>query len=370
MKILILNWRDIKNPSSGGAEILTHEMARRWVAWGHEVSQFSSKFTDSPQYEEIDGVKIIRRGHCDARYFFKSVHLMAFFYYQKVKDKIDVVIDEIHGLPFFTPWYVQKKKVGLICEVAGELWGEIFGPVFGPLGRITEKFYLHNVYKKVPLLTISHSTKKELIKEGVSAKNITILPMGVSVPKNVKEFKKEKEPTLIFVGRLTKAKGVEDVIRVLKQLVKQFPTIKLWIVGKGDGRYVNHLKELISNMGLKNRITFFGYLSDIDKFKLMSKAHILVHSSIKEGWGLTVIEAAVVGTPAIGYNVPGIREVIIDGRTGFLVEKNNLSQLTMHIVKMLSSKDTYEKLVKSSREHGRTHDWDKTARMALNVLQA
>lgn len=106
MKILILNWRDIKNPSSGGAEILTHEVANRLVKWGHQVTQFSSSFPNCLPEEKIDGVKIIRRGHPDARYLLKSVHFFAFWYYlKKFRGKFDVVIDEAHGLPFFTPLY-------------------------------------------------------------------------------------------------------------------------------------------------------------------------------------------------------------------------------------------------------------------------
>jgi len=166
MRILILNWRDINNPSSGGAEILTHEIAKRLVALGNHVVQFSSFFPGAYRKEVIDNVKIIREGNADIRTLFASVHFRAFLFYRKEKGKFDIVIDEIHGIPFFTPWYVKGKKIALICEVASDLWKEVFGSFFGLLGRIVEKFYLRLVYKNIQFITISDSTKNSCFAYG------------------------------------------------------------------------------------------------------------------------------------------------------------------------------------------------------------
>src|SRR3989344_1025890 len=111
MNILILNWRDIKNPKGGGAEILTHEMAKRWAEKGHKVTQFSALFEGGHQEETIDGVKIIRQGHSDLRFLFSSVHFLAYKFYKKNSNNFDAVIDEVHGIPFFTSLYVNKRKV-------------------------------------------------------------------------------------------------------------------------------------------------------------------------------------------------------------------------------------------------------------------
>src|SRR5579864_435561 len=121
MTILILNWRDIKNPSGGGAEILTQEMAKRWVEQGHTVIQFSSLFKNAKSKEVIDGVQFIRKGT------WWSVHIIAFFYYLFVfKKNTDVVIDEVHWFPFFAVLYAPTKTVALVCEVANKLFYRIF----------------------------------------------------------------------------------------------------------------------------------------------------------------------------------------------------------------------------------------------------
>ncbi len=113
MRILILNWRDIRNPSSGGAEILTHEIAKRFVKKGHEVILFTSRFLNSKTEEIVDGVKIVRNGHPDVRFMFQSVHFRAYQFYktESKKKPFDFVIDEVHGLPFFTPWYVKCQNI-------------------------------------------------------------------------------------------------------------------------------------------------------------------------------------------------------------------------------------------------------------------
>lgn len=374
MNILILNWRDIKNPSAGGAEILTHEIAKRWVKWGHRVTQFSSSFPGCLGEEIIDGVRIIRRGHPDTRRLFSSVHFLAFVYYKKQireRHKFDVVIDEVHGIPFFTPWYVRGRKVVLICEVAGDLWRKTFGPIFGTAGRIIEKFYLRSVYRNLPYLTISPSTQKDLIRDGVNKKNITILPMGISIPASrVKAFKKEESLTLIFVGRLTVPKGVEDAIYALREISKKNPKTKLWIVGRGDDQYLRHLKRLIKKFNTQSKVIFFGFVPEKEKFTLMAKAHILIHPSVREGFGLTIPEAGVVGTPTVAYNSPGIRDIVMNWESGILLKENSPTALASSILDLFNDKTAYERLCRMARQEARKYNWDNTARATLRILES
>jgi len=368
MNILILNWRDIKNPKKGGAEILTYELAKRWVGAGHNVTQFSSEFLGCRKLEILDGIRIIRAGQPDARYLFSSVHFLAYRYYkEKFKKKFDVVIDEVHGLPFFTPWYVKEKKVVLICEVASELWTKMFGPL-GNLGRLIEKFYIKS-YKDLPFLTISESTKEELVKEGVKEENITVLPMGITVPANLKKYKKEETPTLIYVGRLSSPKGIEDAIKALAMIVAEIPKIRLWIVGRGDEKYVNFLKDLTHKLNIEDRVIFFGFVSENKKFELMGKAHILLAPSIKEGWGLTVPEAAFVGTPTIVYDSLGLRDVLQGNHFKITAKSNTPDGLFQAIIKLFRDEDFFKKLKKENLNM-KEFDWDRTAQIALKILKS
>jgi glycosyltransferase involved in cell wall biosynthesis len=364
MNILILNWRDIKNPKSGGAEILTHEIAKNWVKMGHNVTLFSSYFPNALRMETIDGVRVIRKGHPDTRSLFFSVHFAALLYYMKNSKNIDAVMDEVHGIPFFTPWYVKKKKVVLICEVASNLWRTMFGPIFGPVGRVIEIFYMKFVYKDVTYLTISDSTKKELIGEGVDSKKIIVLPMGVTIPKKIKKTIKEKHETVIFVGRLAKSKGIEDAIAMLNKIKNRYKEARLWIVGSGPAEYVISLKKMAKKMKADASITFFGFVSEEKKFELMSRAHVLVAPSVKEGWGLIVPEAAFAGTPSVVYNSPGLRDVLGKSDFKIVVKTNNPDELAKGVMKFLKDR----KVVKYKKLNINDYGWDKTAEVALRAL--
>ena len=369
MKILILNWRDIKNPSSGGAEILTHEIAKRFVEWGHEVVQFSSYFANASHQETIDEVKIIRQGYPDTRSLFASVHFRALLFYMRRRKYFDVVIDEIHGIPFFTPWYVKEKKIALICEVGNDSWKRIYGFFFGMVGRLTEKFYLSYIYKDMLFMTISESTKRDLVKEGVNIKNIAVLPMGINVPKQIANTKKEKKVTLIFVGRLTVAKGIEEALTTLEKIRKHNKDIKLWVVGRGKKDYINYLKKMCQELGILQYVTFFGFVSETEKFSLLSRAHILIHPSFREGFGLTIPEAGYVRTPVVAYDSPGLRDIVRNNYNGILAKENSPEALAEEIVHILDNSDLYKKLCQGAFDEARQYNWDNTAKVMLANLQ-
>lgn len=369
MRILILNWRDIKNPSSGGAEILTHEIAKRLATLGNQVVQFSSFFEGAYHMEKIDNVEIIREGNADIRSLFSSVHFQAFLFYQREKKKFDVVIDEVHGIPFFTPWYVSGKKMVLICEVASDLWTKVFGTFFGLLGRIVEKFYLFLVYKNILFITISDSTKKDLIANGVNKKNIIVLPMGINIPRNMKDVKKEKGKTLIFIGRLTVAKGIEDALSALREIVKKNKDVKLWIVGRGEANYMQKLKKMCKQLHVENNVVFYGFVSDSRKFTLLARAHLLIHPSLREGFGLTIPEAGYVGTPVVAYNSPGLRDIVRNGKNGILVTERSPELLANTSMQLLSDELLYQKLCQGAREEAHRYNWDNTASVMLDNLK-
>jgi len=369
MKILIFNWRDTMNPSSGGAEILTHELAKRWVREGNEVIQFSSFFEGAKKHEVIDGVKIVREGTADARYLWKSVHFRAFFNYQKkFKGKVDVVLDEIHGLPFFTTLYIKERKIALICEVADDLWYKMYGFFFGFLGRVTEIIYLRLLYQSIHFLTISESSRNDLLRNGIDQKKISVIPMGVHLLGLKKLPPKEKNPTLLFVGRLSKPKGIEDAILILEKVKKNIPNAKLWIIGRGDKIYAKFLKAEIKRKKLQNSTIFWGFISEEKKFDLMSRAHILIVPSIKEGFGLTLPEAGSVGTPTIAYNVGGPRDIIQNGRNGIVVDPNPKSA-SEAVFRILRNDKIYKIVQAGARELVSKYDFDTSAKSTILLIQ-
>ncbi len=211
MNVVILNWRDLKNPLSGGAEILTHEIAKYLVSKKHTVTIFSSLFPNCKKTETIDGVKIIRDGKPDLRSVLNSVHYKAYKYYKDKKfGRVDVFVDEVHGVPFFTPLYIKEKKIALICEKAGSLWDSALPFPLNYAGRLTERIY-PLLYKKMIILTISQSSKDEL-SSLFPKEHIKIIYPGSSSKVLDHPVQKNNNMKLVFIARLLKTKGIEDII--------------------------------------------------------------------------------------------------------------------------------------------------------------
>lgn len=361
MKILILNWRDIENPQGGGAELLTQEIARRWVKWGHQVIQISAHFPGSKKKEIIDGVKIIRLGR------WWNVHFLAFLYYLvKLGRQTEIIVDEVHWLPFFSALYAWKKTILFACEVANHLFFQIFPSPLALIGRLLEKIYLW-LYQDLPALAISPSTKKDLVRAGFKKEKITVIPMGLSTPDKLKIFPKEKKPTLIYLGRLNKQKGIEAAIDAFHLIKQKIPHCQLWVVGSGEENYVKKMKQKIASLRLKGT-KFFGFVSEQKKFKLLSKAHLLLVPSFHEGWGLIVSEAGCVGTPAVAYKVAGLKDVVKNGFNGVLVNPRP-KKMAQAVIAILKDQAQWKQLQKGAIKEAAKYNWDKTARKALLVLE-
>lgn len=362
MNILILNWRDIKNPSGGGAEILTQEIAKRWVSAGNHVVLFTAAFAGSKSDELVDGVKIIRKGS------WWNVHIIAFFYYLFFFRKtFDVVIDEVHWFPFFSIFYARKKTVLLACEVASGLFSYELPFPLDLFGRLIEKFYLW-LYRNASTLAISPSTKEDLVQEGFQSKNITVLPMGLTIPPNTIKQNKEKEKIIIFLGRLNKQKGIDDAITAFHTLKRDKIVDKLWILGAGKKEYLKEIKYRVNSLDLSSSVSFFGFVNEVEKFKLLSKAHILIVPSVHEGWGLTVSEAGYVGTPAVVYRSRGLCDTIKNGENGFLVDTNP-EGLIAGVKKALNDKALYERIRANAIESAKLYDWQKSADIGIKFLE-
>ena len=368
LRFLILNWRDIKNPNGGGAEILTQEIAKRLMARGYEVTHFTSEFEGCKKEEIVDGVKVIRKGSAAIRKLFNSVHFQAlWFYLTQGIGKYDVLIDEVHGIPFFTNFYAFGiKRLVLVCEVAGEVWDVMFPYPLNVMGKFAERLYLF-LYHREKFLAISPSTKNDLVKVGIPAKNITVIPMGVNVYPLDPLPKKEKTLTLIFVGRIMRSKGLDQAVRALELIKKEIPEVKLWVVGGGGGEYEQEVRSLVKELKLEKNIIFQGFVSQKEKFVLMAKAHFIVVPSLKEGWGLIVPEAGRVGTPAIVYNIAGLKDIIKDRVNGRVVETNPKT-LAEAVKETISSDIKYSQMRKMAQNMAKQYDWDKTTKTVIDVL--
>lgn len=363
MNILILNWRDVSHPKSGGAEAVTMEHARRWVRGGHSVTWFTSSFSGAVPDETVDGVKIIRRSGSLRVYLLAPIYLMTHRDY-------DVVVDEIHGIPFFSPLFTRKPVIAFIHEIAGEIWDFMYPFPINVIGKMLERWYFR-IYRHCRFWTDAPSMVDELVAHGIPREQCVSIPCPITdqnVPK--KAYKKEQRPTYIFVSRVVKMKGIEEVIKAFSFIVREQPDAKLWIVGSGEKRYIDELQDMLMEYGVAGQTVFWGKVPTEKKYELMARAHILLHASVKEGWGLVVLEAASVGTPAVVYDVTGLKDVVKHDRTGFVLSDNNPHRLARESVKLLSDPKRYSRYKLEGIRWVSNLEWSLVASDSLDMLSS
>lgn len=368
MNILIFSWRGPGHPHAGGAEKVTHEYAKGWVKAGHKVTLFTSDYTGCKPLEIIDEVLIIRRGSQILK-----VHLHAFLWYiNGRREKFDLVIDQFHGIPFFTPLFVGVKKLAFIHEVTKEIWR--LNPLPMPFnliptifGTFCEPFIFRLLYKNIPFMTGSDSTKKDLINWGIPEDCINIIPYGLEKSPLEKIPSKETKKTFIFLGALARDKGIEEALKAFALINSKIANLEFWVVGKGEKQYTKYLKIKSKELGLEKNMKFWGYVDNKLKYLLLAKAHLLINPSFREGWSLVVMEAASVGTPTVGFDVPGLRDSIINGKTGILSSKDPVN-LASKVLELMKDNDKYEILSKNCLNWAKRFSWKKSVNLSLKLI--
>ena len=354
MRILWFNWRDILNPDAGGAEVFTHEVMKRLTKRGYHMTLFTSRFKGCQLNENIDGVDIIREGN---KY---TVYKQARNYFKSYKHHYDLIIDEINTRPFFIPKFVREKQViALIHQLARDFW---FYETRFPLNYIgyyyLEKKWLSN-YKDVTTLTVSDSTKMDL--EQMGFKKLFVVSPGLNVTPLSDMKEKEANPTVVFIGRLKKAKLPHHALQAFSIIKREIPDAKMWIIGDG------YLRKKLESLKSKD-VTFFGHVSNEKKYELLSRAHIILVPAVREGWGLIVTEANAMGTPAIGYDVHGLRDSIRHDETGITISERSPRAMAQQAILLLRDSNRLSKYSRNALQFSKQFNWDKTTSSFHKVL--
>jgi len=304
LRILIYNWRDLAHPKAGGAEVYTDAVARVWVSQGHEVTLFTSSVEGQASREvSPGGYVIIRRGSR------LSVYREARrFWFREGRGNFELVIDEVNTKPFGCPqWVVEVPVVALIHQVAREIWSYETPVPVAWLGRyVLEPRWLRR-YAKATVVTVSQSSRESLREYGLE--NVHIVPEGVDDMllhrcRTEERPVKESMLTLCFVGRLSANKRPQHAIEAFRFIKSHVPDARLWVMGSGP------LEEKLKKEAPEG-VEFLGRVDDEEKQRRLACSHGLLVTSVREGWGLVVTEAASVGTPSYGYDVPGLRDSIV-----------------------------------------------------------
>lgn len=355
----MLNWRDPRNPLAGGAERVSQRYLLALKERGHQVEWFVNQFPDGARYEEVDGIPIRRGGG-------RGTSIVAAWKWYRKQAAFDLVIDQHHGIPWFAPWWGRTRCVAYIHEVLGPIWDTFFRWPWNVIGRHQEEF-IQRLYAGVPFWTPSESTRHALEANGV--RSVKVLPNGVDTKPLAELPPKlfEGPLRLITVSRLAPNKRVDHAVRLVAELKKRGIDVRLMIVGGGESE--GDLRRLVSDLKLSDAVQFSGRVTESEKNQLLADAHFLVHPSQREGWGLNVIEANAMGTPALVYPVAGLVDSTVADVTGLIAKEEKPDALADEIDRVRRMPEKFVELRQNAWERSFEFQWDKVLPPACAWLE-
>lgn len=351
-----VNWRDLKNPEAGGAEVHLHEVLKRLAAEGHDVTYFVSGFPGGAPEDRYDGIRVIRRGRWyDANYVIPR-RVRAW-----LRDHpCDLVIEDINKIPFFLPMYVRVPVVAVIPHLFGATVFRETNPLFASYVYAWEKL-IPPVYRNRRFVVISESTRADLVERGIPADRIDVVLCGLDhgTYRRLPGVERFDAPTIVHFGRVRKYKSIDVVVKAFALVKERLPAARLAIIGEGPER--KNLEKLARGMRLGDSVEFLGAISTPELVGYLNRCHLFMNPSPKEGWGLTVVEANACGLPVVASRRPGLQDSVKDGRTGFLVEYGDVRGFADRAIELLTDAEKWRSMSARGAEWARSLTWDQTA---------
>lgn len=363
MKILVINWQDIRNPLGGGAEVHFHEIFKRIAARGHEVTLFCSSVPGLPPTEIIDGIRVVREGSRSTFNFHVPVRYRSTF----SRENYDVVVDDLNKIPFYTPWYVREPLVTIVHHLFGS---SIFKEAIFPAAAYVwgaEQFAMR-VYRRQVFAAVSPSTKRELEEHGIPGSRISLVHNAV----DHSLYRKASTPrapglTVGYLGRIKAYKSVDHLLRAFVVVRTAIPDARLVIVGDGDAK--PGLERLAAELGIGASVEFTGFIPPEEKVRRLQQMDLVVNTSAKEGWGLTVVEANACGVPVIASDVPGLRDSVVDGTTGWLYPYGDIERLSSTMRRVLQDVRERQRVASEAVQWAGRFTWEASADAMMRVIQ-
>ncbi|KKR32386.1 MAG: Glycosyltransferase [Candidatus Gottesmanbacteria bacterium GW2011_GWC2_39_8] len=309
-------------------------------------------------------MEFIRLG---GRYFIYP--LAALYYLLRLRNKYDVIIDAGNGIPFFTPLYIRNIPILLLIHhVHQEIFFTQLKFPFSWIARTLEAKVMPPVYRNIPIVCVSKSTKKDIMKYKIKRKNdIYIIKNGIDTTKYF-PVKNMKKKYITYLGRLRKYKSIDTFLRAIPLLLDEYRDMKFLVAGHGDD--LTRLKKIAEKLNISNKVKFTGKVSDKKKIDLIRKSHMLVNPSQIEGWGITVLEANACQVPVIGADSNGLREAIKNGRTGLLFKHGDYRDLADKSIKLLREKRLLTKYSINSYNYAKLFSTEKSAEQFIRLFKS
>lgn len=360
--LLFVNWRDVENPAGGGAEAYLDQIATRFARAGAHITLFTSDFPDAAPCSIHRQYLVVREG---GRF---GVYLAAAHHLRKYAGRYDAIVDFQNGIPFFAPFWAEGR-VPVVCvvhHVHQRQFDMYFRWPLNRVGRLLEGRAARSVYRGSPFVAVSPSTRAEMRHQLGIRGAIHVVPNGME-PLPPAGVPRSGTPVIAVVNRLVPHKRIHLLVEALPALLRRWPGLHVDIAGTGPARA--GLETLVHTLGLEGAVSLPGRVSEQAKSDLLGRAWLTAAPSLAEGWGLTVLEAATLGTPAVAYNVPGLRDSVCDGETGWLVPPGRgLAVTLMNAIEELSDPARQSLAATRCQRWAHRFSWDDSAERLARVL--
>lgn len=337
----------------GGAERRYYEIAKR-LAKRHDVTVYSLRLHGQKDKERKDGIEIRRIGirHPTNR---RSILPLSSFMpaiFKSVCGDYDI-IDANQGIASISGFFrhlTSKPIVATFHDIYWNEWKKYFRFPVSAAGKAMELFWSKGYFDRI--IANSPETKRKL--ETIGFRNtIDVIVSGIDTD-FIEKIKAEKEKMhIVYAGRLVKYKNIDRLIRCAAELKKEFPEMKLTIVGSGPEE--NQLKHLSKTLGVNARFT--GFVSETEKFRILKSAEIFVNPSSVEGLGLILIEAMACRAAVVANNLDCYFFCSEENSVLYNNEKGLYSALRT----LLHNKRKMSKIAGIGHKTASGYSWDKTA---------
>lgn len=360
MNIAWLTWKDHLHPEAGGAEVVARELTARLLADGHKVTMLTCGYGQAPSRENLDGVEVLRVGSNRYTHTFQALA----YYMRHIRNKYDMLIEEVNGAPYFSVLFERKAKRYLLYhQMEGPVWQYETKPPLSIAGRYVLEPVATRLLtlSKTPVVTISQSTASDLVSHGFHADRTHIISEGIEIEpvEDIDAIQKFDRPTLLSLGAMRAMKRTIDQLRAFEVAKAVIPALQLKIAGKSDSEYGRKVLAEIERSPYRDDIEYLGKVSREQKADLMQKSHLIMQTAVHEGWGLTVTEAASQGTPAVVYDVNGLRDSVRHKQTGYVADQTPTA-LAYGIVKLLNNPSQYQQVRRAAWEWSKQITFDQS----------
>jgi glycosyltransferase involved in cell wall biosynthesis len=366
-RIHFVAWRDLDDPEAGGSELHAHKVASLWAGAGLDVTFRTSAVPQAPSALTRDGYRVQRRAGRYAVFPGAAWEGIRMGHHPG-----DALVEIWNGMPFFSPLWYRGPRMVFLHHVHAEMWGMVLGPrpVVGPplarLGEVVERRLAPLVYRQSGIVTLSESSRREIEEMlGLRHERITVAPPGVD-PRYTPAPGGQRSPVplVVAVGRLVPVKRFDALLRALARVKAEHPALEAVIVGEGYERPA--LEALRAELGATDWVQLPGHVGEDELLSWYRRAWVVASSSQREGWGMTLTEAAACGTPAVATNIAGHADAVLDGESGLLVD--DPEGLAPALTRVLDDEVLRSRLSKGALSRARWFTWEATARRALEAL--